>query len=100
MYTEEHSPYDLRPRQPARPPGGEAELTTLEVQTEQKTFRFGLRENSRGRMLRITEFKGSFKNSIIIPAEDLEEFARALNQMVEAARELPPSGDGAPGNMQ
>lgn len=62
-----------------------------ELDVERKTFVLTLKENPRGRFLRITEHKGSQRNSIIIPSTGLKEFQRLLVEMVAAAEALPPS---------
>jgi hypothetical protein len=43
------------------------------VQIERKTFVFSLKENVRGRLLRIAEGTGEKRNSIIIPTTGLLE---------------------------
>jgi PurA ssDNA and RNA-binding protein len=53
-----------------------------EIQIERKTFVFALKENPRGRFLRITENAGGRRESIIIPAPGLEDFKRLLDEMV------------------
>ncbi len=62
-------------------------LKTGELQIERKIFIFSLRENPRGRFLRITEDVGGRRDNIIIPATGLEEFRRVLDEMVKAAAE-------------
>jgi hypothetical protein len=59
------------------------------VQVERKTFHFALKENARGRLLRITEETPGRRNSIIIPATGLAEFQAILLEMVQAATALP-----------
>ena len=59
------------------------------VQIERKTFLFALKENPRGRFLRITEDVGGRRDTIIIPAPGLEEFKRIIDAMVGAANEPP-----------
>ena len=55
------------------------------IQIERKTFIFTLKENPRGRFLRITEDVGGRRDTIIIPAPGLEEFKKLLDEMVKAA---------------
>ena len=50
---------------------------------------FTLKENVRGRFLRITEDVGGRRDTIIIPAPGLEEFKRLLDDMVKTAAETP-----------
>jgi len=59
-------------------------LQTGEIQVERKTFSFGLKENPRGRFLRITEFKGDFHQSLVIPATGLRDFQKLLAEMLAA----------------
>jgi hypothetical protein len=65
-------------------------LKADQVQIERKTFIFSLRENLRGRLLRITEEAQGRRNSVIIPATGLEEFCQVLEEMAKASNELPP----------
>jgi hypothetical protein len=59
------------------------------VQIERKTFVFTLRENPRGRFLRITEDVGGRRDTIIIPAPGLDDFKRILDEMVKSSAEIP-----------
>jgi hypothetical protein len=65
-------------------------LKTEKIQIERKTFVLTLKENPRGRFLRITEDVGGRRDTIIIPAPGLEEFQKLLEEMVKAAAEIPP----------
>ena len=62
------------------------------IQIERKTFILTLRENSRGRFLRITEKVNDRYETIIIPSTGLGEFAALLAEMVEATEKLPAVG--------
>ena len=86
------SPYGHRPYGPPKPPVNEETLKTDKVQIERKTFVFTLKENPRGRFLRITEDVGGRRDTIIIPAPGLEDFKKLLDDMLKAANELPPKG--------
>jgi len=68
-------------------------LKTEKIQIERKTFVFTLKENPRGRFLRITEDVGGRRDTIIIPAPGLEDFRKALDEMVKAANETPMPGE-------
>ena len=74
----------------SKPPVREDTLKSGEVQIERKHFIFALKENPRGRLLRITEDIAGRYNSIIIPATGLHEFKKLLDEMIHAADELPP----------
>jgi len=83
------SPYGSRPYGSAKPPVNEETLRSDKVQIERKTFVFTLKENPRGRFLRITEDVGGRRDTIIIPAPGLEDFKKLLDDMVKAAAEAP-----------
>jgi hypothetical protein len=84
------SPYGNRPYGAPKPPVNEETLRSDKVQIERKTFVFTLKENPRGRFLRITEDVGGRRDTIIIPAPGLEDFKKLLDDMVKAAGETPP----------
>lgn len=68
------------------------------MQIERKTFVFTLKENPRGRFLRITEDVGGRRDTIIIPAPGLQDFLKVLETMVQANGDAPStegSGTGA-----
>jgi len=73
-----------------KPPVAEETLKTDRIQIERKTFVFALKENPRGRFLRITEDVSGRRDTIIIPAPGLEEFKKILVDMVKASEEAPP----------
>jgi hypothetical protein len=73
-------------------------LASEKLQIERKTFVFTLKENPRGRFLRITEDVGGRRDTIIIPAPGLEDFLKVLEEMVKTSAERPPAGEtGDPG---
>jgi hypothetical protein len=88
--NERPSPYGQRPYGAPKPPINEDTLKTDKVQIERKTFVFTLKENPRGRFLRITEDVGGRRDTIIIPAPGLEDFKKIVDEMVKAATEAPP----------
>ncbi|MGA2866389.1 MAG: PUR family DNA/RNA-binding protein [Verrucomicrobiota bacterium] len=81
-----HRSYGSSPK----PPVNEETLKSDRVQIERKTFVFALKENSRGRFLRITEDVGGRRDTIIIPAPGLEDFKKLLDDMIKVANETPP----------
>jgi hypothetical protein len=87
--NERPSPYGGRPYSQPKPPVNEDTLKSGQVQIERKTFIFTLKENPRGRFLRITEDVGGRRDNIIIPATGLEDFKKLLEEMVKASNELP-----------
>src|SRR5689334_1463998 len=95
--NERPSPYGNNNRSygayPSKPPVNEDTLKTDKVQIERKTFVFTLKENPRGRFLRITEDVGGRRDTIIIPAPGLEDFKKLLDAMVKASAETPPKSE-------
>ncbi len=75
--------------QAPRPPVNEDTLKTAEVQVERKHFVFTLKENPRGRFLRITEDVGGRRDTIIIPSTGLGEFKKLVDEMLKANDEIP-----------
>ncbi len=93
--NERPSPYGRRPYQgqsyssPPKPVVQEDTLLSAEVQVERKVFIFTLKENPRGRFLRITENSGSRRDTMIIPSTGLEDFQRVVHELVAAAKAMP-----------
>jgi hypothetical protein len=83
-------PYGQAPYGQAKPPVQEDTLKSEEIQIERKAFVFTLKENPRGRFLRITEDTGGRHDTIIIPSTGLEEFKKLLDEMLKVSNELPP----------
>ena len=84
-------PHGDYPHSSPKPPVNEETLKSAKIQIERKTFVLALKENPRGRFLRITEDVGGRRDTIIIPAPGLEDFCKLLDEMVKAAAEdLPP----------
>lgn len=75
---------------PQRAPVNEDTLRSEKIQIERKTFIFTLKENPRGRFLRITEDVNGRRDNIIIPATGLEDFRRIVDEMVRAEQETAP----------
>jgi hypothetical protein len=61
-------------------------LKSASIAVERKTFSFDLRENPRGRFLRITEDANGRRDSIVIPAPGLDDFRRAIEEIITAHR--------------
>ena len=72
-----------------RPATNEETLKTEKLQIERKSFAFALKENPRGRFLRITEDVGGRRDTIIIPATGLEEFKKVIEDLVRFSAEVP-----------
>ena len=84
-------PFGQRPPAAAHKPAvAEDTLRSEKIQIERKTFVFTLKENPRGRFLRITEDVSGRRDTIIVPAPGLEEFRRMVEEMAKASSEFPP----------
>ena len=68
----------------------DTELLNENVRIERKHFTFNLRENMRGRFLRITEDVGGRRDTIIIPSTGLDEIHRILEHAMAVNREAGP----------
>ena len=82
------SPHGHRPFGSPKPPVNEETLKTEKVQIERKTFVLTLKENPRGRFLRITEDVNGRRNSVIVPATGLKDFHKIVDEMVKATAEI------------
>ncbi len=65
-------------------------LRSEQIQVERKLFFFDLKENQRGRFLKITEDVNGRRDTIIIPAPGLEDFARIVDEMRMDAEDRQP----------
>lgn len=72
-----------------RPQVAEDTIRTEKIQIERKSFVVALKENPRGRFLRITEDVGGRRDTIIIPSTGLADFKRIIDEMVRASDETP-----------
>ncbi len=72
-------------------------LVTEQIQVERKSFLFDLKENPRGRFLKITEDVGGRKDTIIIPSTGLEQVREIIDHIINidrsAADAKPPPGE-------
>jgi hypothetical protein len=73
-----------------KPHGEEKTLRTERLQIERKTFLFALKENPRGRFLRITEDVSGHRDTIIIPAPGLADFRKVIDAMAQELENSPP----------
>jgi len=69
----------------------DTELLSEQVQVERKLFSFDLRENPRGRFLKVTEDVGGRRDTIIIPATGLEEVREIIDHAINANKQAGPS---------
>ena len=82
-------PHGDRPYGAPKPPVNEDTLKSAKIQIERKTFVLALKENPRGRFLRITEDVGGRRDTIIVPSTGLEDFKKLLEDMVKTSNEIP-----------
>jgi PurA ssDNA and RNA-binding protein len=93
--NERPSPHGSRPHNTpsSKPATVEDTIKSDKIQIERKVFVFTLKENPRGRFLRITEDVNGRRDTIIIPATGLEEFKKRLDVMIEASETGPMKGE-------
>jgi PurA ssDNA and RNA-binding protein len=72
-----------------KPPPQETELAREEVQVERKKFIFILKENPRGRFIRITEFVAGRSDTVIVPTTGRKDFMDALQRIWDKDDEKP-----------
>ena len=72
------------------------ELVTKQVQVERKLFLLALKQNPRGRFLKITEDVRGRRDSIIIPSTGLADVRAAIEYMMEVDRTAEPLGPEGP----
>ena len=66
------------------------ELFNEQVQVERKTFSFMLKENPRGRFLKITEDVAGRRDTIIIPSTGLDKIRGLLDKVISADKKAGP----------
>ena len=71
---------------PCRPPVFETTLKSAQIELGRTSFMFALRQNARGRFLRITEKNQDAFGSIVIPDTGLAVFRQVLDTMLAAAQ--------------
>jgi hypothetical protein len=63
-------------------------LASEKVQVDRKVFFLDLKENERGRFLKITEDVSGRRDTIILPASGFQDFIDALTRIVEIEQRL------------
>ena len=71
---------------PGGAPAGDMHLQSHSLRVERKHFTFDLRENPRGRFLRIVEEVNGRYDAIIIPITGLEQFRDTLTEIIKLAK--------------
>ncbi len=74
----------------------DVELLSEHVSVERKKFFFELRQNPRGRFLRLTEDVGGRRDTIIIPAPGLRDVRAAIDRAIDASDAAGPCEGGPP----
>ena len=67
---------------------GSEPIASEKVTHERKVFFLDLKENQRGRFLKITEDVGGRRDTIMLPAAAFREFLEALQRLVEFEERL------------
>jgi len=98
MSNERPSPYGYRPQMAPRPPVPEIVLKYAQIAIGHASFVFMLRQNARGRFLRITEKTAEAFRTLIIPDTGLTTFQQVLDKMLLATQH--PTGGPAPKNQE
>lgn len=62
-------------------------ICTEKITVDRKTFFIDLKQNARGRVVRITEKVSSNRDRIMVPAEILDEFIAALQEIQSVNRQ-------------
>jgi hypothetical protein len=75
-------------QQPQDRPRGAPPLHSEKIVGERKTFFLDLKENDRGRFIKITEDVRGRRDTIMLPMEHAEEFIQALQTCLQVHSEL------------
>ena len=73
-----------------QPRRGNPPLHSEKITTDRKIFFLDLKENERGRVIKITEDVRGRRDTIMLPVESADEFLDALQRILELERDLPP----------
>ena len=63
-------------------------IEAKQLQIERKHFHVELRENDRGKFLRITEEAHGRRNTIIIPSTGVEDFTAAIAEVLATSERM------------
>jgi hypothetical protein len=63
-------------------------LHTEKILADRKTFYIDLKENARGRVVKITEDVSGNRDTIMVPVEILDDFIHALQDVKAASDQL------------
>ena len=65
-------------------------LKSHSIRVERKHITFDLKENPRGRFLRITEEVNGRRDAVIVPLTGIEDFRAALDEIIKFSKTFPP----------
>ena len=84
-------PHPQQPYGAPRPYASAPDHTLNEkyITVERKVFKVALKENTRGRFLRISEYSETRRNVVIFPDTGLEDLLTVLVEMVETNKKIP-----------
>ena len=71
--------------------GVDTQLYQRTISVERKRITVDLKENSRGRFLRIIEEVSGRRNAIVVPVGGAEGFRDALNEVINFSKTLSPT---------
>lgn len=63
-------------------------IASEKIVIDRKIFFLDLKENNRGRFLKITEDVGGRRDTIMLPVDAFEEFSAALQRLIEIEKGL------------
>jgi len=63
-------------------------LLSERIQIERKQFFFDMKENPRGRFLKITEDVGGHRDTIIVPSSGLDRFRDVIQRAIDVEKAL------------
>lgn len=78
----------LEPIPRERPAVSHQPIYTEKVFSERKVFFLDLKENDRGRFVKITEDVRGRRDTILVPIEALDDFIDSLNKVAEFEEEM------------
>lgn len=78
----------MRNEELEEPRRGNPPLHSEKIVTDRKIFFLDLKENERGRVIKITEDVRGRRDTIMLPLEATDEFLDALQRILEAERDM------------
>lgn len=78
----------MRNEEQEEPRRGNPPLHSEKIVTDRKIFFLDLKENERGRVIKITEDVRGRRDTIMLPLEAADEFLDALQRILEAERDM------------